>query len=150
MTRKNAVYLGTGAVVFAILLFFTFCPPGAKAAEKEEVIPFLAPTIGYQDAPTIGLGAGALFKSNGLLFLGTFTYQETSGGGTGIVPYNACGAWADYANSSYCRHDFQVPYPIPKSGGLGFMFTVAFPLNGKKWKNIIDDDPEPFHGKEKR
>lgn len=148
MTRKNAVYLGTGIVVFAILLFFTFCPPGAKAAEIKEsdLVPFLAPTIGYQDAPTIGLGAGALSKSSGLLFLGTFTYQETSGGGTGTVPFNACGAWSDYANMDYCRHSFQVPYPIPKSGGLGFMFTVAIPL--KKIK-IIDDDPEPFH-KEKK
>jgi hypothetical protein len=147
MTRKQGVVLGTVAIVFAILLFFTFCPPGAKAAEKP--IPFLAPTIGYQDAPTIGVGAGALFPSNGMLFLGTFTYQQTTGGGTGIVPFNACGAWSDYVNSTYCRHSFQVPYPIPESGGLGFMFTVAFPLDGKKWRRIIDDDPEPFHGGKK-
>lgn len=129
--REKIVFFAILAVALAVILAFTFCTPShaasndaafyARTATKppSDAVPYMATSWGYTDNPTMGVGAGALFKKSGVLILGSATYTRPGGGDTLTTPFVVG-----------CR-TFQVPYQTPETGGWGAVLTVAFQV-GKR------------------
>jgi len=114
VTKMNWVYIGTAAVILALLLVFGFCSP-AHSAETGGT-PFLAISARYMEQLGIGMGAGYQFKGSGVLLLGQVTYDQLDTV-TGTTTY-----------TSQWGRTHQVPFTVPATGHRGFEVTVAIPL----------------------